>query len=922
MTQTKTTKKWSLKHGAFIALSGFLSPTLLAEDIPEDNLVEQVMVTGSLIAKDNTTSAAPISVFSAEDIKAGGYMSVGDFIANIPSVNGGNLGANVNNGNRGNSTVNLRGLGSNRTLVLVNGNRLVSGGPAGFTDLNMIPTGAIEKIEILRNGGSTAYGSDAIAGVVNIITKTDFEGINFNFQTDITSRMDGRKNLYSLTFGDQSEKGNYVVSAQYRTQQAISQADRKFSECPKREGGGEVFCGGSLYSDPGVAIDISGDDPIFYVKDPATGEKRLFDAERDSYNYAASSYMVTPQEVFNLFATTNYMVTEGNGFSSINAYSQASFANRTSKQQMAPVGTFFQPFVPEANPGNDFGSPVILARRLTETGGRVFTQDANTWNFVTGLNGEIELADLGWNWDVSFNYGTWTDTQVVYGQANQPRIEEMLDPAACEANGACPGVWDPFVSNSLTDEMLKYAIVTHSPVSKARMLQFKASLAGDFLGVEIPFGGLPQWALGFEHRGEKASFTPDGGALLGEIYGVSNEVTEGSYNVKEFLAETRIPILKDLTGARDLTIEALARYTNYDYIKDNDWSLEGAINYSPIDDIRLRYTYTEGFRAANIQELGRPITDSAETYTDPCIDWADPDSKASDTVKVNCAAEGLPGDFSLAANQADAVLGGNPELKPETSVSQTFGVIITPSVLENFSATFDVFQIKIDDYVGSLDINKIVSDCYGSANFGNSACSKIRGPEFVDSPPYGTPEGAKRRNASGVISGLILQEQNLANYETSGLDFSFNYLTDVGFANLTARLNGTYLFNYKYRETKESEWSKFAGKFSTVAYNKLKTNLDIGLFTDSWRVNWIARYQSGVEDANPSEVNTANSIDDYIYHDVMGSYTYGPLTLSAGVRNLFDKEPPYVTNYDDMNTINYNYDTAGRYFFTGLSMQF
>lgn len=922
MTQTKTTKKWSIKHGAFIALSGFLSPTLLAEDIPEDNLVEQVMVTGSLIAKDNTNSAVPISTFSAEDIQASGYMGIGDFLTKIPSVGGADFGSQANNGNPGLSTASLRGLGPTRTLVLVNGQRPVPVGTSAFVDLNMIPASAVQRIEVFKGGASSIYGSDAIAGVINIITKNDLDGLQLQYQLDITSRGDGRKNLYSATFGDTTDKGNFIVSAQYRTQQAIGQGDRKFSECPIAEIDGKRVCSGSSFTTP-ARFKEPGDDNR-YIFDSVTGEKRLFDAAKDAYNYSTASYMVTPQEVFNLFTSANYLIDDTNDITTVNAYVQGSYSNRTSQQQMAPVATFWGATMPASNPNNPIGEDISIYRRLAETGGRKFTQDASAWNMVIGLNGDF---DWGWKWDTSFNYGTWTDTRVIYGQINQPRMETLLDPSKCSDDSNCPGVWNPLVSGTFTQDMIDYAVVKHSPVSKSRLLQFKASVAGDLLDLELP-GGKPQWAIGFEHRGESASFTPDGAALLGQIYFVPSDSTEGTSNVKEYVGEINLPLLADLPGATELSLDVASRYTKYDFTEARTSNSYG-LNYAPINDIKMRYTYAEGFRAPNIGERFGAQSITAASYSEPCINYGDSDDPV---LKANCAADGLAPDFTIASPQATGITGGNKELKPETSVTQTLGFIVTPSFLDGFSATFDLFQIKIDDAIGSIGTDAIISNCYASPGFSSSKCALITGAESVGEKPAFDSNGNKspRRNESLTISGQSLRLENLGGFETKGLDYSFNYLFDAGFASISTRLMGTWLMSYKYRGDSDDSWTQIAGYYGTdpyqgdvpAAFNRVKTNLMVGMFTDTWRVNWTARYLSGVDDIAGSDAKLSTSIDSYIYNDVEGSYTYGPLTLTAGIRNVFDKEPPYVTSNGDMNTINFNYDTAGRYFFTGLSMQF
>ncbi|MCB1647497.1 MAG: TonB-dependent receptor plug domain-containing protein, partial [Pseudomonadales bacterium] len=430
----------------------------------EDSMMEEVVVTGSRIKRGDSTSISPISVLSETELKASGNLTLENFIQDMPAVNGGDYGSGVNNGNPGHATVSLRGLGPNRTLVLVNGKRPSSAATNGYVDLNVIPTAIVERIEVLRDGASTVYGSDAIAGVVNIITKKNFEGVDIDFGYDVTDENDGDQYNLSMVFGNTFDKGNFVLGAQVTKRDEIRQGDRSFSACPFFDDGTQKICGGSPTTTPArfvPQVDNVGGQVV------DGGVSRAFNAATDSFNYAALSYLTTPQDVFSAYAATNYEVVDSSSFGTVVAGLELNYSNRESDQLLAPVGTFWSPLVPASHPDNPFGDilcagnpqcttpqAVAVSRRVTESGGRSFAQDVNAWRIGFSLEGELTN---GWVWDMSYNLSKWEDAQRDGGRAVRPRIDEMLDPALCAASTTgCPGVWNPFVANSMTAAQVAY----------------------------------------------------------------------------------------------------------------------------------------------------------------------------------------------------------------------------------------------------------------------------------------------------------------------------------------------------------------------------------------------------------------------------------------------------------------------------------
>ena len=900
--------------------------------------LEEVVVTGSRIRRSDTSSISPITVLSEEDLAVSGNLTLENFIQDMPSVNGGDFGAGVNNGNPGIASVSLRGLGPNRTLALVNGKRFASASVNGFVDLNMIPTAIVERIEVLRDGASTVYGSDAIAGVVNIITKKDFEGVDIELGYDITDESDGEMINGSIVLGNAFEKGNFIVAAQVNKREEIRQGDRGFSACPFFDDGTQLICGGSPTTTPAQFTPLGPDSAIGgHVLDADGTTVRPFNAATDAFNFAALSYLTTPQDVFSAYAAANYELFEAPGLGAINAHLEMNFSNRESDQLLAPVGTFGGWITSQEHPNNPFGDAlcasnplctapqdVATSRRLTESGGRRFTQDVNAWRIGTGLDGQF---DNGWTWDVNYTLAKWEDSQRDEGRPNRPNIENMMDPTLCAAaTNGCPGVYNPFISDSMTAAQVAYGFVGVNTKEESTLNVFQLNFSGDMGGLEMP-GGEIGWALGYENRRESASSNPDGGAAIGAIAFTPGNVTGGKYQVDEVYGEVVLPILSGAPMAELLTLEASARWTDVDFLDDSDTVFKVALEWAPIEDVRIRGTFSEGFRAPNISELFLGQQQSAEQYTDPCRNYGTAGTDAN-TV-ANCQADGLAPDFNLATFQATTLQGGNPNLVPETSESLTFGVVLTPSFAEALSVSIDYFDVEIEDAVGTAPTSEVISACYASPGFSDPLCALIVGPAFpgVDETP--SPAAPTRRNSNLQISGVLQTNANLATYKTSGIDFQVDYGFETGLGLIDLRVAGTYLDEYDYLPFTGGELIQLAGLFggdpafgNSATFAEWQVNYGVTLTRDDWGANLTARYMSETDDIDAAPANLSNVADAITYLDIQGYYNWNDITFTAGIRNLTDEDPPYVTSYDDMNTLQFSYDTQGRYIYGRASISF
>ena len=923
-------KSVSVLASAALLASTFAWQTSYAAD---DTMIEEVVVTGSRIKRSDSSSISPITVLSEQALELSGNMTLEDFIQDMPAVNGGDYGGEVNNGNPGYASVSLRGLGPNRTLVLVNGRRFAASADDGFVDLNMIPASIVERIEVLRDGASTVYGSDAIAGVVNIITKRDFEGADLEFGYDVTGESDGDQYNFAATFGSTFDRGNFVLSTSVHKRDEIRQGDRAFSACPLSDDGTATFCGGSPTTTPAQFVPLIDDPGYGLVLDG--GVPRRFDDARDAFNFAKLSYMVTPQDVYSVYGAMNYELMDTDALGLINANMELNYTNRTSDQLLAPVGTFGGWLMGASHPDNPFGEAlcaqtalctqpqaVATSRRLTESGGRRFTQDVNTWRVSVGLDGEFSN---GWSWDANYTIARWEDSQRDEGRPNRPAIEAMMDPVKCATFGGCPGIFNPLVSDSMTPAQIAFGFVGVNTKEESSLNLLQVNVAGG-TGLELP-GGEIAWAVGYENRREDAASKPDGGAAIGAIAFTPGNVTAGGFEIDEFYGEVVLPIMEGAPMAEVLSVEASARWTDVSFVADSETVFKVSGEWAPVEDVRFRATYAEGFRAPSVGELFLGQQQSAETYTDPCQNYGG--GGVSANVVANCQADGLAPDFNLGTFQATTLQGGNPNLRPETSESVTFGIVFTPSAVEGLTLTLDYFDIQIEDAVATAPTSEVITSCYNSAGFSDPLCVLIVGPATpgVDETPL--PSAPGRRNSNRQISGVLATNANLATYETSGFDFQADYGFDTSFGLVDLQVVGTYLDTYDYLPFSGGNTIRLAGFFggdpsfgNPATFAEWQINYSATLTQDNWGANITAKWMDSTQDIAASAAKLDNEADSIVYWDVQGYYQWENVTFTAGIRNLTDEDPPYMTAYDDMNTLQFSYDTQGRYYYARAAVSF
>lgn len=954
----------SLIQAITFGVSGLMlsaAPQTFAQDQADDN-IEETLVTGSRIKRPDLTSNSPIAIVDAAELRMTNTINPEEFLRDDPRFVAA-VGGNTNNGNDGAARVDLRNLGEERTLVLVDGKRFTPYDYQGFVDLAMIPTALIERVEVVTGGASAVYGSDAIGGVVNFVMKKDFSGVEFDTSTSASFENDAKRNDFSLTFGGNlaEGKGNVVASLSYSKQDVLYQGSRKYSEFSLdnmlEPGGSGTHPNGTLYTYEDVpAFGVGVNDPLqFDDNGNLTDDVQL-------YNFNPDNLLVAPQEKFTATVIGSYQINDDTEF-----FSRFSFANNRVDTVIAPTGTFFYPY--ELNVDNPFLSDqdqAILAeldaveageaqndgmvnidfgRRLNELGTRDSLFENTTMQFVAGLRG---VAFENYDWEVFAQKGRTARTQnyrndVDYAKSQQAMLA-VEDPdtgeiVCMDPSGGCVPV-NYFGPNTVTPEMAKFIRFNLNENNKTDQFVLGGSLSGD-LGITFPAATNPaKFAVGAEYRQEEAQNLPDQNYLTGNSvgFGASSEV-DAKLNVTELFAEVSIPLVEDVSFAKTIGVEAAVRVADYEnevvigeafsnqfdntsYKFGGEW----AVN----DALRFRSVFQHAVRAPNLAEIGLPRTSA---IGDLNIDYCAEEETLGDAALVTlCEQTGVPvgnvGNFnSIQAGQTNNYIGGNPELVPEEADTITLGFVYTPDAIP-FELSVDYYEIDIENVILALAEQNILDACYLlDKDPDGFFCSRIH-----RSPSTGTL-------LSGTETGIDASVVNAGKRTTKGIDITASYNIDlVNYGALDLNLNAVHVLENKQQDAALFPVVDCVG---LVGKTCLRPDPEWRFTqTTSWSYEALAvslrwTYIDGLmQDAVALGAATASdyatvSIPSYNYFDLYSSYELTDnISLRAGITNLLDKAPPIVgneyggTTENSGNTFPATYDPVGRSYFVGVNARF
>ena len=905
----------------------------------EADTIDEVVVTGSRIRRDPLNEPTAIMEITASDIESTGLTNLGDALQNLPitgsAINSqfnvpGNSGFPQDGAGIGAGAVqlSLRNVDAKRTLVLVDGKRWIAGASAsgvpGTVDLNTIPDNVIERIEILQDGASAIYGSDAIGGVINIITNRDFDGFRVNLQTgSYLSESDGESTEVGAMWGGGNERTHVMLSASYKDERGIETADRARSAFPNPNatscnvpgtncssftpqgrfvlGPNFGFWDATLNDD--VLNDGTGSLPIFDPNDPNAGDFHAFTgADRFNFNGPGFNFLRTPNERINLYASATHELAPD-----INLVMTASYTNRSSATKAAPeplclgngcgnaINDNF--FISAANPFNPFGVDLSVAngnleffgRRPLESGPRLFFQDVNTYFLSTGLEGEFEAGNRSFYWDLTASYGDNRGFQEKFNSHNAARLQvAMGDPAVCAATPNCVpfnffGGQGPDGNGSITQEMLDFVTFTQRDFSEQTLRNFSFNLGGDLFS--LPAGDVG-FAAGAEFRDHQGSFRPDPIAESGETAGIPSGATRGGFDVTEFYGELNVPLI---SGDQYWELNLAARNSDYSTF-GSESTYKVSTLYRPIDQLSLRGSFSTGFRAPGIGELFGGAAREDFTFLDPCADVlaqlgsanGGRDTPQPQNIIANCATLGVPVGIAQTNPQLSAVSAGNANLDAETSDSFTLGVVwraeFNTRWIDSLTASVDYYDLEIDDAVQGRNPGDVITACVNTLD-----------PLFCDLTP---------RTSSGTLDVVDNQLQNIGAIEASGFDVMVGYTSpEFSWGRLAATLNATFLDDYIER-TANIDGTETVTDFSGThtnetfprAFPELRTLTTIDWTRDRWGGSLAFRWTDEMTLAN------GNKLDSVMFTDLR--VTYRPafaddaLTLALGLNNLLDEDPP------------------------------
>lgn len=919
---------------------------------------EAIVVTGSRIPRPNFTSNSPISTINQQEIDLQQPIDVEQILRTLPQFSSGNS-SNTNNGSTGTSTIDLRGLTTPRTLVLINGKRIVGFDPNGVVDVTAIPISMLERVDVVTGGASAVYGSDAMAGVVNFILKDDFKGAQVDADYSVSGEGDGKREAYGLTLGADLDngRGNVAVYVGFLDQEDVNMDSRAFGVAALDSDTGNP--GGSETSIPTVIDTGSGRIQV------RPGTPTGFGTPIQKFNFNPQNLYQGPQERWQGLAIGNYEITP-----QIEAYARFLYTSTDTAPALASTATFGFPFeIPLNSPflsteQRNFlaaDNPVStcsvaaagqcvtigLRRRMIELGPRQYEFNYDTFQALAGLRGDLTGALSNWSWDITYAHGENSLKRQQRNDIDANRIQQSLFASSAttcinQSNGCAPiNFFDP--STPMTQAALNFIRLDLQLQSQTTQDYFVTNLTGDLGPLKSPLTDQPiGLSFGTEWRRETSDFRPDAASASGASPGFGQTLPiAGDYDVWEGYVESLVPLVTDKPFVQSLNLELGYRRSDYSTSGGVESYKYGA-EWAPVDDIRFRAMFQRAVRAANLAELFTPLTPGTGNLTsDPCAQTV----LTSGNLYNLCLGTGAPQARLNAgtvpapiSGQINNFVGGNPQLDPETSDTVTFGFVAQPSFIENLTVSLDYYDITISDAVALRPANDIIQGCYSAAR------NPTANPNSADC------QLVIRNTLSGDLSGalqfgVVQAFQNIAEIETSGIDLSVNYRLDLdAMGSVNFSFDGTHTREANYKPSPSSAVIECAGRYGQSCGLPSTATQSVGAPVPEYRwvqrTTWTVgpvdlsyrwRHLSGVTlDALTTNILPAfQSIDDYDYIDLaFGWDVTDNFRLNANVTNVFDKDPPIIgndtgsTTFNSGNTYPGTYDVLGRVFTVGLTAKF
>jgi outer membrane receptor protein involved in Fe transport len=962
-------KRTKVSTGALIALgSALLSVGLSAQA----QTAERVEITGTRIKSIDAVSNSPVLSVSAAEIQSSQPVAVEEVIrslsAAVPAV-----GPGVNNGSGGGATIDLRGLGANRTLVLIDGRRMVPFDLNAQVDTNSIPLSLLQRVDIITGGASAVYGADAISGVANFVLRKNFTGVELKTQYGISSQGDAKRRRTDLTIGANlaDGRGNVALSVGTTTTDPLRAGDRPIGQTTTSSATG-LFAGSATTYPIVIAVT-----PAAGVTNNtlgtgnrqlnlATGAFEAYVPATGGYNTNPPNYFVTPLDSRQVTGLANFTINEN-----AEVYAQAFYTRATVNSVLAESGTFsntFQvpignPFIPEparqqicaargitaANCvlGNATEVPITLNRRFIELGPRYNDFFNKSLQTTVGVRGALIG---GWSYDISSINGESDQTQIRRNWGSLAKVQQAvraLNTTSCTVTtGGCVPLNVFGNLGSITQPMLDYINLSSVLLTRVKQSVLAGSVSGDLGFIKSPLAKAPIGvAFGAEQRkvtGANQSDAPS--QIQGEVLGTGAPTPDrsGSLQLNEFYGEANVPLVQNLPFARNISLELGARRTEFKASQTKNYSSSkfGA-DWEPIQGLRFRGMLQKAVRAPNINELYAPqVTGLSNLAVDPCQGTSINQAQANTagTLSNLCRLTGVPltviGNLPApSSGQINRQTGGNPALGPEQAETQTLGFVFQPDFAPGLTLSIDRYRIQVTDAISSPSTTDVLDGCYNPAfnptyTF-NASCANL-----FRSPNTGTFGGADSR---GVFTGST----NQGKIWVGGYDINAAYrlpLKNVGlgaeFGVIDIAFNYNKVLDNDFQATPVSVRRDCIGFYSsscgapnwgqrfTQRTNWRFSDFDVGY---SWRR--VSAIQ--VEPNSGTYFEPYTKVPAYNYVDLSAAWKVTKnLRLSLAVNNAFDKKPPKVgntiatTSTNGGETLPSSYDTVGRYWSFGATVSF
>jgi outer membrane receptor protein involved in Fe transport len=907
---------------------------------PADEEIEEVVVTGPRFLLDET---APVTVLTRHDIERGGATSIGDVLQKLPMNVNSPLAPQSVYGTNGAVRVALRG---HATLVLLNGRRFPNGGAGADTsvDLNTLPISFVERVEVLPSGAGAGYGSDAVGGVINIVTRGDMVGLTVAGSQALTGHGDGGVTMGQVAAGLELFGGIWFVGVERVKQDSVTADRRDYSTVERviidadgtRVPFGSTITGAGYFTIP--ASNVLGLPRGIYTRvEGATGQTaadyRPIDPVVDYFNGAQFFYLQAPTERGALWLIGSLPLNERVAFFVEGLVEHQQTVQETEPAQYAgwhvPTLADETLGIPAASYYNPFGVDLVLpdsfvTRRMVELGTRTFSEEADLWRMLAGLEGMV----AGWEWNLSAGIAESGSTSVDNGVFLRARLVPSLGPSGPDGTGriVC-GTPDPATGivsapdivpdcvpvnlfggpGSITREQLDYisaGVVPHAGTNE----QQTAELV--FTG---PWGKLSgrkfEWVLGAELRLETGSFELDP-RLVAET-GMTILSTAEDYVTRDLFAEVRFPLLRDRRWTRELDLNLGLRLSNSSAF-DYHLSGQAGLRWQPFDEWTFRTNYADVYNEPGLWALYDPPKLDLSFERDPCGNNPAPEQQ------LICAANGVPGGtYTQTARPFEVVFGGNPELQPETGYSMGAGLKYVPRWAPGLSVSADYYYLEISNLIRSLSVETVLGEC-----------AALGLPEICDDIER-FPDGSVRRLST-------VNENFGGRFETSGVDVVLAWEGTMGPGNVTARLRGSYLDRWKEQPFLDGTLYDYAGRIEGGAMPRWRGMGTVDWTSGRWVLGYSAEYigsysqpveplllQYAIKQWGSPFESYRRRIEPMLYHDLEGRYEFdNGMTVRAAITNLTDEDPPFVNMAGQANTDAGTYRLLGRTFFLELRYDF